>query len=271
LWSYRLSLRPLLALILCPERCRSLLFANAKGNFGGCSGDGTPITSNTDWFANTNAKHTPALNLKSCELQDALQGKAPTMNFRRFIHQLLGIRDNSIVPAVCYATCSTSVSLIQFPDIYRISKHVLTINSDNAYIEAQKVGLSDALCTPGSAFELDYTTCQTCIIANSNSTNVSVTTYTDPEFASFLSFCNNQTNSSNNASISSQLSLLSAVSTVEVALSSKGSEGLVSTVTQTQTQTVIFTSVSIVTVGGVSSATSGQTSSFILNVRGVAC
>jgi hypothetical protein len=148
---------------------------------------------------------------------------------------------------------------------------VLTVNSDDCYIEAQQVGLTPALCTPGSPFQLDYTLCQECIIANGNSTNISLTTYTDPEFASFLSFCNSQTNSSNNASISSQLSLLSAASTVEVALSSKGSEGLVSTVTQTQTQTVIFTSVSIVTVGGVSSATSGQTSSFILNVRGVAC
>jgi hypothetical protein len=218
-----------------------------------------------------NAKSTPALNLKSCELQDALHGQAPTMNFRRFIHRLLGIRDSTVVPAVCYAPCSMSVPLIQFPDTYRISKHVLTINSDNAYIDAQAVGLSPALCASGSAFESNYTACQTCIIANSNSTKVTVTTYVDPEFASFLSFCDNQTNSSNNASISSQLSLLSAASTVEVALSSKASEGSVSVVTQTQTQTVILTSVSIVTVGGVSSATSGKTLSSILNVRRVPC
>jgi hypothetical protein len=152
---------------------------------------------------------------------------------------------------------------------------VLTINSDNAYIDAQKVGMSAALCAPGSAFESDYTACQTCIVANSNSTNVSLTTYVDPEFASFLSFCDAQApaNSSNNASISSQLSLLSAASTVEVALSSKASEGLVSVVTQTQTQTqtVILTTVSIVTVGGVSSAASGKISSSILNIRRVAC
>jgi hypothetical protein len=148
---------------------------------------------------------------------------------------------------------------------------VLTINSDNAYIEAQKIGLTPALCASGSAFLSDYDVCQTCVIENSNSTNVSLTTYTEPEFASFLSFCNNQTNSSNNGPISSLLSLFSAASTVEAALSSKVPEGSVSVVTQTQTQTVILTSVSIVTVGGASSATSGKTSSSILNVRGVAC
>jgi len=164
-----------------------------------------------------------------------------------------------------------SVSLIQFPGIYRISKHVLTINSDNVYIEVQNTGLTPALCAPGSAFESELNACQLCVVANSNSTNVSLTTYALPEFASFLSFCDNVANASNNASISSQLSLLSAASTVEVALSSKALEGSVSVVTQTQTQTVILTSVSIVTVGGVSSATSGKASSSILKVRRVPC
>jgi hypothetical protein len=80
-----------------------------EGELWGLFLDGTPRTSNTDWKGPTNAKSTPALSLKFCELQDGLHGQAPTMNFRRFIRQLLGIRDNSIVPAVCYAPCSMLV------------------------------------------------------------------------------------------------------------------------------------------------------------------
>jgi hypothetical protein len=75
-------------------------------------------------------------------------------------------RDNSVVPAVCYATCN------------------------NCYIEAQRFGLSPALCQSDSAFESDYSSCQDCVTNNGDSLKISLLTYVDPEFAPFVSFCN---------------------------------------------------------------------------------
>jgi hypothetical protein len=40
------------------------------------------------------------------KLRDALQAPTLEMNLRRYIYQLLGIRQSSVVPAVCYTVCS---------------------------------------------------------------------------------------------------------------------------------------------------------------------
>jgi len=75
-------------------------------------------------------------------------------------------RDTSVVPAVCYAACN------------------------DCYIEAQRVGLSPGLCTPGSPFESDYGACQACVAANGDSLKISLQTYVEPEFQPFIDFCN---------------------------------------------------------------------------------
>jgi hypothetical protein len=72
------------------------------------------------------------------------------------------------IPAVCYAQCN------------------------NCYLEAQRVGKSPALCAPGSPFESDYASCQSCVAANGDLTKVSLQTYVVPEFEPFLSFCQAQ-------------------------------------------------------------------------------
>jgi hypothetical protein len=90
--------------------------------------------------------------------------------------QLMGIvprdsiqkRDNTVVPANCYAVCN------------------------NCYIEAQKVGKSPALCASGSAFETELGACNGCVVANGDSTKATLQTYVDPEFAPFMSFCSAQ-------------------------------------------------------------------------------
>jgi hypothetical protein len=138
--------------------------------------------------------------------------------------------------------------------------------SDNAYIEAQKFGKSPALCAADSPFMTDLDQCQNCVVANSDSTNVSLTTYDGPEFAPFIEFCDSQANSSATTLISSQLSALSVAATVQATLSLKASEGSVSIVTQIST----LISVSISTVEK-ASATSSKISYFITDVRGDVC
>ncbi|KAH7391539.1 hypothetical protein BKA64DRAFT_107921 [Cadophora sp. MPI-SDFR-AT-0126] len=77
-------------------------------------------------------------------------------------------RDESIVPAVCYATCN------------------------NCYLEAQSVGLSPELCADGSAFRSSYEACQNCVAANSATPKDSLQVYVDPKFAIFIDFCETQ-------------------------------------------------------------------------------
>jgi hypothetical protein len=134
--------------------------------------------------------------------------------------------------------------------------------SDNAYIEAQKVGKSPALCAAGSTFLTDLNQCQNCVISNSNSTTVSLTTYTDPEFDPFIDFCASQANASATSLIASQLSILSVAATIQASLSSKVSEGSVSIVTQVST----LISISISTVQE-PSTTSSKISYFITYTR----
>jgi hypothetical protein len=137
---------------------------------------------------------------------------------------------------------------------------------DDAYIEAQKVGKAPALCATGSPFMTDLSECQDCLVANDNSTELSLTTYTDPQFAPFIEFCGSQANSSASSLISSQLSVLSEAATIQAALSSKVSEGLVSIVTQTST----VISVSILTMQE-SSVTFSKIFYFIIDAWGDVC
>jgi hypothetical protein len=74
-------------------------------------------------------------------------------------------RDSTIVPAVCFAQCN------------------------NCLIEAQMVGKSPALCLPNSAFESDFQSCQSCVVANGDSTKATLQTYVEPQFEQFISFC----------------------------------------------------------------------------------
>ena len=63
----------------------------------------------------------------------------------------------------------------------------LTLNTDNVYVAAQKVGESPALCAANSSFEQSYEACATCLQANgvNNSTNNTLL----PEFQPFISYC----------------------------------------------------------------------------------
>ncbi|EHK97352.1 hypothetical protein M7I_6910 [Glarea lozoyensis 74030] len=84
------------------------------------------------------------------------------------VRQLLK-RDDTIVPAVCFAQCN------------------------NVYIEAQKVGKSPALCAPDSAFQSDYSSCQQCVVDNGDTTKVTLQTYVVPQFEPFINFCRETT------------------------------------------------------------------------------
>ncbi|KAG4441760.1 hypothetical protein IFR05_002751 [Cadophora sp. M221] len=83
---------------------------------------------------------------------------------RDVIHLLK--RDDTIVPAVCYATCN------------------------NCYIEAQSVGLSPELCATGSAFRSSYEACQQCVQSSDPTTATDpLKVYVEPKFAKFVDFC----------------------------------------------------------------------------------
>lgn len=75
-------------------------------------------------------------------------------------------RDETIVPAVCYASCN------------------------NCFIEAQKLGKSPALCVRDSAFNVQLDACRQCIDANEPTVKGSSQIYVEPKFAVFLEFCN---------------------------------------------------------------------------------
>jgi len=85
---------------------------------------------------------------------------------REVLHLLK--RDETIVPAVCFATCN------------------------NAYLEAQSVGKDPELCTAGSAFRVSYEACQSCVIANGDVEKASLQVYVEPKFAPFIDFCEAQ-------------------------------------------------------------------------------
>jgi hypothetical protein len=80
----------------------------------------------------------------------------------------LSKRDETVAPAICYAICNT------------------------ALLEASRVGLTQALCAPGSTFRQDLDSCQVCIDAHKDDAKQSWRVYLQPEFAQFLEFCDLQ-------------------------------------------------------------------------------
>jgi len=160
------------------------------------------------------------------------------MYFQRLIKRILAIRDTSIVPAVCYAQCRTIINFLLENVIW---EHALTAIPDNAFIAGQRLGKTPALCAASSPFEIEYNACTSCVVAHSNSTEVSQTTSVEQVLEPFISYCLGQASSSNSSSnetlssISSQLSAASVISSIQVSLSQAGIQGLLSTVTWNST------------------------------------
>lgn len=89
---------------------------------------------------------------------------APPVSKRAIIQK----RDQTIVPAVCFADCN------------------------NCFIEAQRVGKSDALCDPDSAFQESLATCEDCVATSGDPTKLTLQNYVEPQFAQFIDFCSVQ-------------------------------------------------------------------------------
>ncbi len=80
----------------------------------------------------------------------------------------LSKRDDTITPPVCYAICN------------------------NAYLEAQRVGLTDALCDKSSPFSQMSSNCMTCIGENGLDIKVTLRSYLGPTFEQFWGYCDIQ-------------------------------------------------------------------------------
>ncbi|KAF4624488.1 hypothetical protein G7Y89_g13681 [Cudoniella acicularis] len=137
---------------------------------------------------------------------------------------LKSIRDSSVVPAVCYDMCN------------------------NAYIEAQKVGMTPAACNTSSTYQEFYAECTQCIEANSIDTAISVSTYIDPLFGNFTAYCADITNSTSSPEqqslIASQASQASYWSSI---LSQASSLGYLSSAPAGPVTTPVIISTFIVT------------------------
>ncbi|CAG8955837.1 hypothetical protein HYFRA_00011706 [Hymenoscyphus fraxineus] len=115
-------------------------------------------------------------------------------------------RDSTIVPAACYSQCN------------------------NAYIDAQKIGKTPALCAKNSTFQVEYLSCQDCVLINSDSdptAAISITT----RFQSFLDYCAQPAQSITSAAITGPTSSITSFSSLPNF-----------TETTTATATVYFTS-----------------------------
>ena len=77
-------------------------------------------------------------------------------------------RDGTITPPVCYGICNT------------------------AYLEAQHVGLTDALCEAGSPFTDMSENCMECIAANGLDIKLTLRQYLGPAFEQFWGYCDIQ-------------------------------------------------------------------------------
>ncbi|KAH8591048.1 hypothetical protein B0O99DRAFT_598577 [Bisporella sp. PMI_857] len=144
------------------------------------------------------------------------------MFLSRRILSLLWRRDNTIVPAICFTPCN------------------------DAFIEAQKIGLNPSLCTLDSVFTLGIQECNQCVVANGGSTNdTSLASYVSPQFASFINYCTSLLSSyeSTTTKDSSQIALQSlyieqggVISSFEARLSSlEAAKNHTTTIYQTQT------------------------------------
>ncbi|KAK4444040.1 hypothetical protein QBC34DRAFT_416036 [Podospora aff. communis PSN243] len=74
-------------------------------------------------------------------------------------------RDDTVLPAACVDIC------------------------ENAYLEAQSIGKTPALCDPRFGFRNYYDGCQACIGANVADVKLVTQTYLDPMFGQFLEYC----------------------------------------------------------------------------------
>ncbi|KAK4232558.1 hypothetical protein QBC38DRAFT_514235 [Podospora fimiseda] len=77
----------------------------------------------------------------------------------------LASRDETIVPAECYAWCN------------------------NAYLEAQRVGKSPELCDNNSTFNDLYSKCRECIQAWPGESKITLIVYLEPTFFQFIDYC----------------------------------------------------------------------------------
>jgi hypothetical protein len=103
-----------------------------------------------DWTSQTDLTHFPPAQATSAAV------KVKPRNLLK--------RDDSIVPALCFAPCN------------------------NCLIEGQKVGkVNNLLCSAGTPFQDELSACETC--ASNNGAKGSLKTYVQPQFQQFLDFC----------------------------------------------------------------------------------
>lgn len=112
-----------------------------------------------DWTSQATISHFPPVPTSSATTTTKKH------HYGRGSAHLLSKRDGSIVPAICYAPCN------------------------NAYLEAQQVGKSDALCGSETTFNLTYTRCDTCIANHADDVQLTKRTYLEPKFAQYIGFC----------------------------------------------------------------------------------
>jgi len=132
--------------------------------------NGTLTTITTGNFASqTTITHWPPTETPTSSTTSSSTTTAHGEWNKRYVADTFGSRlskrDDTIVPAVCYDICN------------------------NAYLEAQSVGKTPALCDARSAFRNYYDGCQACIGANAADVKLVTKSYLDPKFEQFLSYC----------------------------------------------------------------------------------
>jgi hypothetical protein len=122
----------------------------------GPNGIQTPTTVTTgDWGSQTSITVQPTPDISD----------PPAKKAKRSISR----RSSGTVPAMCYNECN------------------------NCFIEAQATGKISSLCVPGSAFQSLYAACHACVVAHGDTTQQSLKSYVEPEFAQYLDFCQSET------------------------------------------------------------------------------
>lgn len=115
-------------------------------------GKKTTITTG-NWVSQTSLTHFPP---------------EPSVTARSYRLRALSKRDETIAPGVCFAFCQ------------------------NAYNEAQKIGLTDDLCILGTSFRDSYDSCRLCIDENAEDIKVTWRAYLGDKFLEYVDFCDIQ-------------------------------------------------------------------------------
>jgi hypothetical protein len=119
---------------------------------------------------------------------------------------------------------------------------------NNAYLIAESVGKSDALCKDGSDFKNGYDECTKCITDNSDATKDTVRDYVKPEFDQYLDFCSSKNTSPTQSSMSAPASDVTSIASVSTTSQAKTSSTdftpLPTTTTTTETSTIEVSSTS---------------------------